>query len=269
MFSKTNLFIIITLLTSLVFANEKPKDHKRNTLKYQLFSQPFLAFDNLDYQQTKPEIQTTQTKGLKSPKKGMVFSLILPGSGELYSKSWLKGLFFLGVEAGSWYAYSKYHQEGKDIEDEYIAFADEYWSKEKWEYWYHNKLTDEDRQRFAHHELPETKTQQYYEMIGKYQKFNAGWKDIWENDPNFEFYDIYSDTSKLSLDYMKVRGESNDKLKLATTFTAIALANHVLSAIDAVWTVSRYNKKVKPSMGLDYVIIHNKPLLMANLNLRW
>ena len=253
---------LILFSASFGFANEKPNYKKETNLKNQLFSKPFLSFSNLSDQQTKSDIQTQSSKVKKSPKKGMLFSLLIPGSGEFYSKSWLKGLFFLGVEAGSWYAYSKYHKEGKDIEDEYIAYAEEHWDKEKWEDWFNNTLTNDERERYAHHELPETKTQQYYEMIGKYQKFNAGWDDI--NPSN-----ALIDTSQHSLDYMETRGDSNDKLKLATTFTALALANHVLSAIDAVWTVNRYNKKVKSSVGVDYVLINSKPQLMANFTVSW
>ena len=251
--------ILMILTTSIGFASKKPIENQNAGLKTKLFSKPFLSFGSLSDQQIKTDVQTSATKRTKSPKKGMLFSLLIPGSGEFYSKSWLKGLFFIGVEAGSWYAYSKLHKEGKNIEDEYIAYAEEHWSKEKWELWWQSFP---DSAIYAHHQLPDTKTQQYYEMIGKYQKYNAGWDDISAGN-------ALTDTSQHSLYYMERRGDSNDKLKQATTFTAIALANHVLSAIDAVWTVNRYNKKVKSTVDLDYVFINNKPQLMANLRLNW
>jgi tetratricopeptide (TPR) repeat protein len=45
-------------------------------------------------------------------------------------------------------------------------------------------------------------------MIGKYQKYNAGWDDV--NPVN-----ALEDTSQNSLHYMQMRGESNDKFKKA------------------------------------------------------
>ena len=144
-----------------------------------------------------------------------------------------------------------------------MAYADKYWSETTWEQWW-NSLSDEDRQVYSHHELPETKTQQYYEMIGKYQKYNAGWDDVhWISGV------VTTDTSKKSLYYMALRGRSNDELKLATTATAIVIANHVFSAIDAIWTVKRFNKAIKPSVKVNYVMINNKPQLVANLTLSW
>jgi len=201
--------------------------------------------------------------GFKSPAKGLLFSLTVPGSGEIYAKSWIKGLVFVGIETGAWVIYAVHQHKGNDLERDYTAYADKYWSAAVWTQWWES-LSEEDQQVYSHHELPETKTQQYYEMIGKYQKYNAGWDDVrWV--PGV----VTTDTSKKSLYYMALRGRSNDELKLATTATALVLANHVLSALDAVWTIKRYNKTVKPSIKVNYVWINNRPQLVANLTLNW
>jgi len=259
--------LLIILCFTLIFqtdlsANDKDKAIKQSNLSNELFANPFLNFNNFDYQPTLSIFQESETvPGLKSPKKGMLFSLLIPGSGEMYSKSWIKGALFLGIEIGGWVAYSKYHKEGKDLEYEYIAYAEENWSENRWNIWW-NSLSEANRSVYAHHELPETKTQQYYEMIGKYQKYNAGWDDI--NPAN-----ALSDTSQHSLYYMDLRGDSNDKLKLATTFTAIVLANHIFSSLDAVLSVNRYNKKLRSSLGMDYVMIDNRPRLVTKLTVNW
>lgn len=256
--------------TDRLLSQNRQELFSRPVLQDELFTKPFLDFksynflpDSYTFQNNKP------ASGLKSPKKAMLFSLIVPGSGEFYSKSWIKGVIFLGIEIGSWITYSSYQKQGKDIEEEYIQFAEENWNKEKWEYWFNIKLSDDERERYAHHELPDTKTQQYYEMIGKYQKFNAGWFDIWKNDRTFENYDVNKDTSDLSLDYMDIRGQSNEKLKIAATATAIVLANHVLSALNAIWTTNRYNKKVTSSVSVAYLMINNRPKPVTKLTINW
>ncbi|HDL18365.1 MAG TPA: hypothetical protein ENH29_04870, partial [Bacteroidetes bacterium] len=146
--------------------------------KTEFFGKPFFPAGSFSLnrsswnQNAKP-----QPKGKKSLKKGLLLSLVVPGSGEFYAKSWLKGMVFLGIEIGSWVAYSDYHKEGKDLENQYTAYADKHWLPDQWNNWW-NSLPESERAVYAHHQLPKTKTQQYYEMIGKYMKYNAGWDDV-------------------------------------------------------------------------------------------
>ena len=258
---------ILIGVTDRLLSKNKPKPETKPALQSELFGKPFLDFKTYKLSPNMPKFQNDKS-GLdpKSHKKAMLFSLLVPGSGEFYSKAWIKGLVFLGIEVGAWTAYSSYHSKGKDIEKEYIQFAEDNWDKDKWLYWFNTKA---DQERYAHHDLPDTKTQQYYEMIGKYQKFNAGWRDMWVDDETFEFYNVDTDTSDLSLSYMDLRGQSNEKLKLATTATIVALANHVFSAFDAIWSVNRYNKKVKSSLDVAYIMINNQPIPVAKLTLTW
>ena len=64
--------------------------------------------------------------------KAMLYSAILPGSGE-YSMGYTnRGYLFLGIEAlavGTWYMFN---QKGLDTQDEYRAFADEHWNLLRW-----------------------------------------------------------------------------------------------------------------------------------------
>ncbi|MEE9168272.1 MAG: hypothetical protein V3U73_00830 [bacterium] len=263
---KLILIVILIFSGSSVIANEKSSKKEipqiPGVLSQELYGKPFLSLDQTIFLPSyAQDLEAQQNVSLKSPKKGLLFSLLLPGSGELYARSWIKGIFFLGVEVAAWTTYSSNHSKGKDLEREFEAYANEYWSRERWESWWKSQ-PDVTQQQFAHHTLPETNTQQYYEMIGKYQKFNAGWKDV-------ALASAFSDTSAKGVHYMSIRGDSNDKLKLATAMTGIALANHVLSALDAVWSVSRFNKNVKPSMRVKYTVIDGRPTAMANFRLSW
>ena len=53
----------------------------------------------------------------KRPGMGMLMSIIVPGAGECYAGSWIKGAIFFAAEVGLWVGYSYFHGEGKDYED--------------------------------------------------------------------------------------------------------------------------------------------------------
>lgn len=165
----------------------------------------------------------------KSPKKGLLFSALVPGAGQFYSGSWVKGLAFLGVEVGCWVGYKQYHDEGESIEDEFHLYADTHWSEERWR----ANLQPSDP---STHNLPPTKTQQYYEMIGKYDQFKRGWDDYTENGP---------DLTPHRDEYETMRDESNQNFIMASRLSMVVLANHVLSGLEAAWSINRHNVKVR------------------------
>ena len=64
--------------------------------------------------------------------KAMLYSAILPGSGEYSMGHTNRAYFFLGIEAlaiGTWYISN---QKGMDTQDEYRAYADEHWNMLRW-----------------------------------------------------------------------------------------------------------------------------------------
>ena len=78
-----------------------------------------------------------------------------------------------------------------------------------------------------------TEIQQYYELIGKYDQYLAGWKDlvrlpeenraVWTEVDSVENF-----RSQMRLDYELKRDESNRYLKRASWMTGILLVNHNL-----------------------------------------
>jgi hypothetical protein len=84
------------------------------------------------------------------------------------------------------------------------------------------------------HQLPDSKTQQYYEMIGKYDQFRGGWDDYWldttiYNTPHREYYNT-------------MRGKANDLLDKAKSFIVFSMVNHIVSAFDAALAAGRHNR---------------------------
>jgi hypothetical protein len=182
----------------------------------------------------------------KSPKKAFLFSLLLPGSGQLYSKSSIwKPIAFLGIEAGAWAGYLKFKADGNDLTDDYQAYANQYWIEgdtvggtpdpQTYRGWLleNYETVDDTGLTDLTHALPSSKTQQYYEMIGKYDQFRAGWVDYWDDTERWN--------TPRRLEYMTMRGDANDKLHLSDNMLIVVMVNHLLSAVDAAMAAHRFN----------------------------
>lgn len=118
------------------------------------------------------------------------------------------------------------------------------------------------------HNLPESKTQQYYEMVGKYHQFACGWTDftgyVYNEDgtvqteeitvldslgkpvavtiPKFEDRAIdYSeegdDSAGFVNTYENLRDETNKAYETGSNFLMVTLLNHVASAFDASYVI--------------------------------
>lgn len=177
----------------------------------------------------------------RSPGRSFLYSLVLPGAGQYYTGSKTKAALFLGVEVASWVGYSVFHSDGKKRERDYESFADQYWSPQQYYNWLIETKgisDDNDKWRgdsiFTHH-LPDRKTQQYYEMIGKYEQFHFGWLDT--------DYRRGDSTSSFRDQYLTDRAKANDAFNRAKVSVIVSLANRVLSAFDAALSARRYNRK--------------------------
>jgi len=193
----------------------------------------------------------------KSPRKGFILSLLLPGAGEFYAESKIKAGVFLGLEVLFWTGYLSYHSKATDKEDEYLNYADLHWSDSAYTesmltiYGVKidtiptgTRLVSEDDSVVIIEHLPGSKTQQYYEMIGKYDQFRYGWDDF---DPK-NFLTPHRNF------YLDMRDESNKFFDRAKYSLAAIIGNHILSGFDAVWSVKRYNAKADRFSQVDMKI---------------
>ena len=258
---KIVLIIIICFSFSPVLAKEKNSNRQYFTHQ-SLFGKPFLD-QEISINFSKIEQTPKIIQAIKSPHKGFLFSLAIPGLGEMYSRSKIKAYIFLGIEAAAWFSYALHKKKGNDWKNEYKEYAENTWDQNHWQNWW-NSLSSTDQKLFPRYELPEVKNDEYYEMIGKYDKFNVGWKDV-NGIPGL----YKSDVSEASLYYMDLRQNSNSEFKLASTSTAIIFINHVLSSLDAVWSVKKFNKSFKATSKLDYVLIDDQPTMLAGVSVDW
>lgn len=206
----------------------------------------------------------------KSPGKAFLLSALVPGAGQWYAGSRVKPFIFLGAEAASWMLYFKYEKDGDDLTDEFEAFNRTHWSREAYEDKYLNwayGYTDDDdvpieATEISHH-LPDTRTQQYYEMTGKYDQFAWGWDDAtrdgmvlddFASSPGGapELRIVGGSTIPYSarrLTYETMRDDANKKYQNATNMVMVSLANHLISAFEAYFSVKAQNSKKGSSSG--------------------
>ncbi|KUG24926.1 hypothetical protein ASZ90_005269 [hydrocarbon metagenome] len=212
----------------------------------------------------------------KSPFLSALMSLALPGSGQFYNRDYWKAAIFLAVEAAAITFGVIYDGKGDDQTIFYENYADQYWSVDQYARWTYdnasriNPLVDPtqfnlfDPQgnlnwselnrlesaigKWYSHRLPRQGDQQYYEMIGKYQQFNAGWSDFTE-DPNNPY--TYGDplTERFHY-YSEQRGLANDYYNIAKWAVIGIVTNHILSAVEAAFASGTYNRRLESQLNI-------------------
>jgi len=226
----------------------------------------------------------------RSPTKGVLLSAALPGAGQFYNGSKLKGVVFLLVEAAAVAGHFHFNNKGNDFRDDFQNLANSEWNETAYWDWI-SHVSGVDRQNDAalrefesanfSHFLPQKKGQQYYENIGKYNQFVYGWTDFRNkvgDVENFSFGQYQSnsyngtrleDISPTRTEYMQIRTNSNDNLKRATALVTLTFLNHVVSALDGGLSAKRYNRKLHAGMKLDGLLYDKKIVPALALGLTW
>ena len=103
------------------------------------------------------------------------------------------------------------------------------------------QLMDSDSSQYLHVK----RNQEYYENIGKYNQFFPGWDDALENinevpeDRKSGLFAYSPNRSK----YMKMREDANRLKSIASYSVSALMFNHVLSAVDAIFSTAKWNRE--------------------------
>ncbi len=227
----------------------------------------------------------------KSPVLAGVMSAVLPGSGELYVGEYLKAAIFFAVEAALITVAVINNNEGDKLTAEFETFADEHWSvvdyannlllhpgipedcnienlinpDENLPPW--ERIEDWDAlnhcEKGETHRLPNYGEQQYYELIGKYPQYSSGW-DTFDSD-NDGFYDV----PQILKDYAVMRGNANDAYNVASKAVIGLYINHLLSAVDAVWSATTYNNNLAIKVRVQNIQFADKIEFVPTLNISY
>jgi hypothetical protein len=243
------------------------------------------------FMETKNDIQTVnyapRNIGRKSPYLAGLFSLVLPGAGQFYADHYLEAGIFAVIEGALITTAVVYNNKANTQTNNFENYADKNWSVVKYAEWLAkfagadiNKIVVSDNTNLppwerinwvqlhaaeiGSHELPIHGTQQYYELIGKYDQYSPGWDDY--NSTNSD----YTQRSPNFLSYAVMRGKANSLYTSSNTAVIGIFVNHVLSVIDAVWDVSRYNNQFALRFRLNPQYYYaDSPLLVPTVNLSY
>lgn len=260
---------------------------------------------NFDQYEANHNIKLDENNYKSDAQKKSVFlaglmSAVVPGAGEFYTEHYIKAGIFIAVEAAAITAAIMYNNKGDDQTTVFENFANNHWSAKRYAQWsldnlpnlvpdvsqndlsyYQNNLFRNGEVNYNvlnmmerligsyySHQLDPFGTQQYYEMIGKYHQFNTGWDDYDQNKP-FEPYDpdTFTVTNRFKY-YSGERSKANDFYSVAKTAVTIVILNHVISAIDAAWSASRYNKTLDAKFSLEKQTIGFYTEYYPQLNLK-
>jgi hypothetical protein len=252
---RMSLLLLLALLPADIFGlNLEPGrfELEVESLKGQNFlASEFTAeVDNINAEQNEPLKISHPSK--KSPFLAFALSAAIPGAGQLYNGSNIfKSIGFFVFDGALWGGHIKWHQDGLDLTHEFEAYADQHWTEGDTT----NNNANLDPQTYRGyllaeygdvndttvgeftHSLPSTKTQQYYEMIGKYDQFAGGWDDYWVGPDSGNVLTFNR------LHYEDMRKKANDKLDQANTLIYVSIINHLISAVDAAVSAKRHNSK--------------------------
>lgn len=224
-----------------------------------LYNKSFAVDDSTKSEATTQEAEVRP----KSPGKAFALSMLVPGLGQYYNGSKIKAVTFLNIEAISWFLQFKWHSDGKRLTGDFETFQETHWSEPRYSEYLLNVYgyLDDDSvvaTEVSHH-LPDTRTQQYYEMTGKYDQFVWGWDDATLNGHGYDFYHDPANgfdtaiapnvpVSVNRLTYEKMRYDANKKFSNARKMIMVALGNRLVSALEAFISAKRSQSK-KPSSG--------------------
>lgn len=275
--SYISLVLFTTFTFTSSFAQEVSDKPLTNYEKSELTEKVINSDSQLEYNEQFNKVTRVETgSSEKSPYLGALMSAIVPGSGEFYAKSYIKSAIFFAAEVTLWSLYAMNRSNGDTKTNEYEAIANDNWNLKKYAQWLKDnnfegasninipsndpvagtsewdalryQVNDCERINFSH-TLPKFGDQQYYEVIGKYQSFVAGWSYSDVNVVNKNNYLSYRPGQIDS--YMGVRQDANNYYDNASLMSNIVIANHLLSAADAAWSVTMFNKEIQMHTSVE------------------
>ena len=293
------------LSAMLAIAGEQPSLHFTGNPRIDFFSKPpGLAIDRqfVVDSLSPTEVEMPEHKE-KSPWIAGALSLAVPGAGEVYSESYVKGAAFFAIEAASWITDYVYNKKGDQQTVVFQGYANAHWSASRYALWLKNHIDQIAPGRNVHwddytvfpnqtdtvcsppfscvdwaqlnkleqqglglgHALPYYGDQQYYELIGKYAEFSKGWdSQIGDETP---YGDAFSANKQFN-DYREMFNQADKYYDVASTWISVVIANHILSAIDAVWSATRYNSSLHADVRMRMVPTRSgfAPMTEANIH---
>ena len=239
-----NILILLITLSTQVFS--QTEDQSFYTFKQKAVSE-ISEFNSIDQQ-----IAIDGVKQKKSAGLAIVYSLLLPGMGELYADAYDSGVYFTIADGVLWGTYIGMNVYGNWQKDRYISYAQN-----------NADMTTEN------------KDDDYYATISEYLSIDQ-YNDQKAFERNFdEMYNTEQyfwkwNTSEERKTYRDMWVSSEQTLNDVRFVVWGLLLNRVVSAINAVRLVSRYNNNLSQEVGWNVSLgVQNLPDNSASYNLNF
>jgi hypothetical protein len=270
--NKRNILLMIFIsIIAVQFSFSQTDEINKMDLTGSLYADSKIIFNS--YSELSRNPMADDLPGKKSAVLSGVLSALLPGAGQVYNEDyWIAGVFVV-LEAALITTAVVYDNKGDDQTEYFENYADDYtnpehnWSVVRYAEWLaeyqdadlskivisnDESLPPWERVNWAelnlaekgsHHLYPHGE-QQYYEMIGKYHQYSAGWNDYTGGENNALISPNYAY-------YSGERGQANDYYNTASTAVIGVYINHLLSAAEAVWGATRFNNNLAVNFRVE------------------
>ena len=236
--SKTQILIIVLVLclsSGFCVASEGP----RAPLFTAFYLDSALGSRTLMNQSSVVMEATQEFQTLKSPNEAFLYSLVIPGMGQLYTGA-KRGYLYAAADVvllGTYFFLrsnaSNTREDYRDVVRQHVTFIgpgsfedwdpiEDFEHATQYETWNHVYDSDETRAR-----------------TGKWY-----WGDLDPNLKNEPDLDIDFD-SRYRLEAFDLRQKANDTFQLARTILGMAILNHVVSAVEARISTKRFNTRLQ------------------------
>ncbi len=239
-----NILLLLIVISSQIFS-------QNNESSFYSFKQKAVSeISKIEDDNINPLFEGTLKK--KSSGLAIIYSLLLPGMGELYADAYDSGIYFTVADAVLWGTYIGVDVYANWKKDRYITYAQT-----------NGGITTAN------------KDDNYYATIGQYMNI-----DDYNNEKAFErnFGDMYNvnayfwkwNTGEERKAYREMWVSSEQSFNNLRFVVGALILNRVVSAINAVRSVSRYNKKIQEEVGWNVSVgMQNYPDNSSGYNINF
>ena len=228
------ILILVVTLTSLNFSQNSKESFY--SLQQQII-QDIKSMDVADQPDVFDDVKKKKNSGL-----AILYSLLLPGMGELYADAYDSGVYFTVADGVLWGTYIGMNAYGNWKQDRYISYAQ-------------NKAGI----------TTDNKDDAYYATISQYLNI-----EDYNNEKAFErnFDEMYNtnqyfwkwNSNEERKSYRSMWVSSEQTFNNVRFVVGALLLNRVISAINAVRLVSKYNKNLSEEVGWNVSVgVQNNP----------
>ena len=218
-----NILILLLTLSTQIFS--QIEEQSFYSFKQQAISE-ISQIKDLDQPLVDDNVKQKKSTGL-----AIVYSLLLPGMGELYADAYDSGVYFTIADGVLWGTYVGMNVYANWQKDRYISYSQT-----------NAGVT------------PENKDEDYYATIGEYldidqyndqQAFEYNFDEMYNTETHFWKWN----TSEERKEYRDMWVSSEQTFNDVRFVVGALLLNRVISAINAVRLVSKYNNNLNQEVG--------------------